>query len=111
VGEIVLALGGVRIVEQYLHGFGLGAPRADWVIVDRWSRRQGDPRSSLEEGREPLDEVADDVTGDPALHGCGLIPRLRRGALRRSGERTGDAPVLVGRSAHRSSAIRASSLA
>ena len=101
----MLAVGGVRVVEQRLHGVGLGAPGADGVVVDRRTRRQRDPGRALEERREPLDEVADDVAGDPALHRRRLVPRLRRGALDGRGERTGDAPVLVGRAAHRSSAI------
>ena len=39
VGEVVHALGGGRIVEQGLHGVGLGAPGADGVVVDRWTGR------------------------------------------------------------------------
>jgi hypothetical protein len=111
VREIVLAVGRVRVVEECLDGVGLTTPGADGVIVDRRTRRQRDPRPTLKEGREPLDEVTDDVTGNPARHGRRLVPRLRRGALDVRGERTGDPPVLFGRGAHRSSAIRASSLA
>ena len=81
VREIVLAVGGVRVVEQCLHGIGLGTPGADRVVVDRRSRRQLDPGCSVEEGREPLDEVAHDVAGDPALHRRRPVPRLRSGAL------------------------------
>ena len=84
VREIVLALGGVRVVEECLHGVGLGPPGADGVVVDRRTRRQRDPRRSLEEGREPLDEVTDDVAGDPALHRRGLVPCLRARRPRRS---------------------------
>ncbi len=111
VREIVLAVGGLWVVEQCLHGLGLGTPSADGIVVDRRTRRQRDPRPSLEERREPLDEVADDVAGDPALHRRRLVPRLRRDTLDSRGERTGDAPVLVGRAAHRSSETSASSLA
>ncbi|GAC1379294.1 MAG: hypothetical protein NVSMB4_08670 [Acidimicrobiales bacterium] len=47
-GEIMLAFGGVAVVEEHLHGFVLGAPRADGVIVDRWTCWERDARSSLE---------------------------------------------------------------
>ena len=80
-GKIVLAVGGVRVVEQRLHGVGLGAPGADGVVVDRRTRGQRDPGRSVEERREPLDEVAHDVARDPALHRRRPVPRLRSGAL------------------------------
>ena len=111
VREVVHARRGVRVVEQRLHRVGLGAPRADGVVVDRRTRRQRDPYRSLEERREPLDQMANDVTGDPAVHRRRLVPRLRSGALDGRGERSDDPPVLVGGLAHRSSATRASSLA
>ena len=109
--EIVLAVGGACVVEQFLHSVGLGTPGADGVVVDRRTCRQGDPGRSLEEGREPLDEVANDLSGDPTLNRRGLVPPVPRDALDRHGERTGDAPVLVGQAVHRSSAMRMSSLA
>ena len=79
VWEVMLAVGGVRIVEEVLHGLGLDPPGADRVVVDRGTRGQRDPRPALEEGREPLDEMADDVTGRPAVHRRRLVPRLRIG--------------------------------
>ena len=45
VGEVVDAVGGRRIVEQRLHGLGLGPPRAARVVVDRRARRQARCRS------------------------------------------------------------------
>ena len=69
------------------------------------------PVAPLEEPREPLDEVTDDVPGSPALRRRRVVPRRRGGAVDRRRERTGDAAVFVGRVAHQSSAMRASSLA
>src|SRR2546423_719163 len=82
----------------------------DIGVVDRRTGRQRDP-GAVEERREPLDEVADDVACDPPLHRGGALPRVGRHALDRRGERAGDAAVLVGRTVHRSSATSASSLA
>ena len=89
---------------------GLTAPGADRVVVDRRTRSQRDPGRPLEEGREPLDEVADDVAGDPAFGRRWMVPGLRGSALDGRRELGGDAPVLVG-DAHHSSARRVSSLA
>ena len=107
VREVVLALGGVGVVEQRLHRVGLDVPGADRVVVDRRTRGQCDPGPAVEKGGERLDEVADDVgaaqpsTGEGLSHLSGATPPTVNGEL------AGDSPVLVGRTAHRSPAISA----
>jgi hypothetical protein len=89
-GSSWLALGGGRVVEQWLHGVGLGAPGADRVVVDRRTGGQRDLGGLLEERGEPVDEVADDVAGDAAFGRRWLVPGRRSGAFDRRCELVGD---------------------
>ena len=70
-----------RVVEERLDAVAQRDPRAGGIVVDRRADRQRRPAGGGEEGRHPLDQVAHDVPGDPAVAGRRVAPTASSGHL------------------------------
>ena len=90
-----IRVGVAGVVEHGLHAVGVRLPGADRVVVDRGAGGQPDVGAHGQEAGEPLDEVAYDVAGRPAVDGRRGVPVGR--AADPVGEGAGDEPVPLDR--------------
>src|SRR5687767_4137920 len=89
-----------RIVEGGLEGAVECEPGGDRVVVDGWDGRRVEPGGSEEQPGHPLDQVADDVAGQPAFTGSGIVPGVGRDRLDPPAEGAGHFAVTIRRRFH-----------
>src|SRR5688572_14126385 len=87
--------GELGIVEGGEEGAVEGVPGAGGVVVDGGDGGRIDAGTAEEERRHPLDQVADDVAGEPGLAGGGIVPGVGRNLFDPAAEAAGHLAVAV----------------